>query len=80
MSSKKKQPQTAIEKYNAIQKIGTEVQVPFYVWTKFGSKQKQISLVGTDISLGEDYCRIDEARNAIKWYVTQLGGKVTWET
>jgi hypothetical protein len=75
---KNKKPQTAIEKYNAIQAIGTLVDAPFHVWTKFSERQRTISIVGTDISLGEDYCSIDQARDAIEWYVNQLGGKVEW--
>ena len=69
---------TLLKKYRAIQKIGTEVDVPHAVWTKFSEQQRRCSIVGTDVSLGEDYCSIEQAREAVEWYVNQLGGKVTW--
>ena len=70
---------TLIKKYKAIQKIGTVIEVPHSVWTKFSEQQRCISIAGTDISLGEDYCSLDQAREAVAWFVEQLGGKVKWE-
>jgi hypothetical protein len=75
-----KKPMTAIQKFDAIQKIGTEVEVPFNVWTKFRENRRPISIVGTEICLGEDYCSIDQAREAVEWYVNQLGGTVNWKS
>lgn len=73
-----KKPLTAFEKYKAIQAIGTEVEVPFKIWSMFGQQQKFISILGNDISLGEDYGDLKAARTAIEFYVTQLGGTVKW--
>lgn len=77
MSASKKS-ETLIQKYEAIQKIGTQVEVPFHVWALFGEKQKSISIVGSDISLGEDYATLEGCRAGVQWYVEQLGGTVKW--
>lgn len=76
---RKKKTMTAIERYDAIQKIGTEVDVPHYAWTTFMPEYRSISIVGTDICLGEDYKSIEQARAGIEFYVTQLGGTVKWK-
>lgn len=35
---------------------------------------------GCQVSIGEaDYARLDELREAVEWFVEQLGGNVTWE-
>lgn len=69
---------TAIQKYNAIQKIGSQVDVPFDVWRCFREGQNSIAIMGDQICLGEDYVSIETARAAVEFYVTQLGGEVTW--
>jgi hypothetical protein len=71
---------TLFEKYKAIQKVGTTVEVPYEVWTAFGSNCRELSISQTDICLGEDYKSLRQARAAIEWYVNQLGGKVKWES
>lgn len=70
--------ETVFEKYQTIQKIGTEVIAPYHVWSKFGHQQKIVTISGSDICLGEDYATLSEARAAVAWYVEQLGGKVKW--
>ena len=72
-----KKEQTLIERYKAIHKIGTEIAIPYHVWTKLGSV-KSICVIGDEVGIGEDFCTVEEARTAIEWYATQLGGKVTW--
>lgn len=67
-----------IERYEAVKKIGTEIEVPWVVWTAFGEKAKLITITGTDICLGEDYKTLEQARAAIAWYVDQLGGSAKW--
>ena len=77
MSSKKSA--TIIEKFRAIEKIGTEVEVPFHVHRIVGGKQ--MSIVGNQICIGNndcDYASLTEAREALEWYVNQLGGNVQW--
>lgn len=69
---------TLLQKYNAVQEIGN-VQVPWEVWTVFGENSKVASITGTEICLGEDYVGIDRARQAVEWYVRQLGGTVKWD-
>lgn len=78
MSSKSKTPQTLIERYRAIEKIGTEVEVPFHVYRMIGNKT--ICIFGNQIELGEDhdFVSLTEAREALEWYVNQLGGNVQW--
>lgn len=73
-----KKPQTAFEKYKAIQAIGTEVEVPWDTWRMLSEKGRTIYINGNDISLGEDFGTLEEARKAIEFYVTQLGGTVKW--
>jgi hypothetical protein len=68
-----------IDKFKAIQKIDQNVEVPWGPMRVFGAKQ--ISVWGDQVSLGGtdcDYVYLDEARAAVEWYVTQLGGKVKW--
>lgn len=69
---------TLIDKFNAIQKIGTEVNVPYEVWTVLGNKQ--MSIMGNEISMSDngDYSSLEKCKNAVEFYVNQLGGKVTW--
>lgn len=54
------------------------IDVPYNVWTKFGEKSKQVLIAGDQVSLGEDYASLEQAQEAIEWYVNQLGGKVEW--
>jgi len=67
------------DKYKAIQKIGCNITIPHDVWKCFGGEIKEISVVGNQVSLGEDYVSIEEARNAAEWFVKQLGGQVKWQ-
>lgn len=61
-----------------IAKENSEIEVPYKVWVKFGDKQKTILIHGNEISLGEDYASLNDCREAVAWYVEQLGGKVKW--
>jgi hypothetical protein len=70
---------TLIEKFKAIQKIGTEVQVPWEVSHCIQEQQRPLSISSDQVCIGEDYVSLDQARAAIAWYVTQLGGKVKWD-
>jgi hypothetical protein len=72
-------PETVIAKYKAIQDIGHSVSVPYEVWSLFGSTAKAVEVLGTQISLGEDYAPLENVRSALEWYVGQLGGKVKWD-
>jgi hypothetical protein len=38
------------------------------------------TIMGDQVSLGGDYANVEGARNAIAWYVEQMGGKVEWKT
>jgi hypothetical protein len=62
-------------------KENTDIEVPWHVWTKFGSQAKHITLAGDQASLGaeSDFASLQELRDAVEWYVSQLGGKVKWE-
>lgn len=70
-------PQTLIEKYNAIQAIGSEVKTPHEVFCLF-KDFRNADVVGDQISFGEDFVSLDSARNAVSWIVHQLGGTVKW--
>ena len=66
-------------KLNEQLKLQKDIEVPFHVWRMFGDQCKLISLAGNQASLGEDYGTREELREAIGWYVEQLGGKVKWD-
>ena len=74
MTKKKIEPRV-IDKVKAASKI----YVPYNVWTMFGEEAKTILIGDDSISLGCDYKSVKETREGIEWYVTQMGGKVTWE-
>lgn len=74
-----------IDKYKVIKSICT-VEVPWHVWTTLGgvktrSKGHRIEIFGEDMLLDDakDFVSLIQARNAVEWYVNQLGGKVKWE-
>lgn len=67
-----------IEKYNAIQKIGTKVNTPYEVYCLF-KDLRTLEIFGDQISFGEDYMSLQETRNAVQWIAEQLGGSVEWE-
>lgn len=69
---------TVYERYKKIQKIGTETEVPWHV-ARFFRDFKAISIMGDQISLGEDYGNLEEVRNVLGWLVGQLGGTIAWE-
>ncbi len=73
-----KKLQTLIEKYRAIQAIGSSIEVPWKVQRLFPSNL-QIDVIGTQIGFGEDYVSVDQARDALEWLVAQLGGTVKWD-
>lgn len=75
---KKNREQTLIEKYKAIQAIGHTVQVPFSVKRAFQGDLELI-IMGNQVSFGEDYLYIEEAREVVQYFVEQMGGKVEWE-
>lgn len=72
------QNNTLLEKYKSIQKIGSSIETPWFVYRAFGSPVRAISVTGTEISLGEDFVSVQEARNAVEWYVKNLGRSVKW--
>ena len=62
-------------------KENRDIEVPYHVWTKFGPQAKNIMVAGDQASLADeaDFANLQELRNAVEWYVSQLGGKVKWE-
>lgn len=71
-------PQTLIEKYNAIQAIGSSIETPYEVFCLF-KDFKTMDVIGDQISFGEDYVSLESARSAISFLVEQLGGEVKWK-
>lgn len=69
-----------IDKFRKLQKMGTQVQIPWEVWTKLGYRGV-ISIVGDEVCLGSesDCCTLENARKAVQWYAEQLGGAIKWE-
>lgn len=67
------------EKFKAVQEINAKVSMPWHVMRVLSSDEiKEIEVVGNQISLGQDFVSLEEARSAVKWYVEQLGGTVRW--
>jgi hypothetical protein len=61
-------------------KLQEDIEVPWRVWTKFGQSAKCITVMGKHVSLTDqgDFGTIEELREAIEFYVDQLGGTVKW--
>lgn len=57
-----------------------DIDIPWKVYTVVSDSEIQISILGDQLFIGGgDYVKLDEARNAIEWFVDQLGGKVKWD-
>ena len=58
-----------------------DLETPAPVWKAFGSGAKKVLLSGSQASLHDDgdYMTVPELREAIEWYVDQLGGEVVWK-
>jgi len=54
------------------------IELPHHVVCAMGDTVTAITFFGDQLSFGEDYLSLQEARDAIAWYVDQLGGKVKW--
>lgn len=69
---------TIFKRFLAMEKIGHTIDVPWHFGRFFNSKE--LSLLGSDLCMAEeaDYGSIQECRQAVEFYVEQLGGKVTW--
>lgn len=66
--------------YKKTQKLNEKKEeVPYDVWVVFGDQTKNMEVFGDQLCFGCDYVHLGQARNAIKWYVNQLGGVVVWE-
>lgn len=65
-------------KLNEQLKLQKDIEVPYNVWRMFGEQCKVISLAGDQASFGEDYGKVQELREAVEFYVEQLGGTVKW--
>lgn len=68
---------TLKEKFDAIQAIGSKVEVPWTIRRAFNGPV-QVEVLGDQVSFGEDYLSFEEARAVAAWFVEQLGGKVSW--
>ena len=54
------------------------IKFPYKVSRLFAEGSRQIDFAGDQLSLGEDYVTLNEARDGIEWLVDQLGGTVKW--
>lgn len=69
-----------IDKYKKIQRLGYEEKIPWHVAHVLSNEHgSYISVSGSDVSLGEDYVSLEQARKAVEWYANQLGGRIKWE-
>ena len=55
------------------------IMVPYNVWTVFGEEAKEVRIAGDQACFGCDYKSLPQLREAMEWYVSQLGGAVKWE-
>lgn len=69
---------TLIEKYKAIQAIGNEIEIPWAVKCMFSGRFR-LEVLGSEVTFGEDYVSVQQARASIEWLANQLGGKVKWK-
>lgn len=67
---------TIKERIKQIEKL-QEIETPFAVRCIVGN----VTLWGNQIEIGKDndFASLNEARIALEWLVTQLGGKVKWQ-
>ncbi len=59
-------------------KLQKDIKVPFNVWRMFSEQCEFINIAGSQASLGGDFGTTEELREAVKFYVEQLGGTVKW--
>ena len=71
MASKKKKA------YQLMKEV-KPVEIPYNVWRMFDQVTKEVHFANEQVSLGGDYCTLEEVREAIEWYVDQFNGKVKW--
>ncbi len=55
------------------------ITVPYDVWRFVGSKELDVMGNQACLSVTSDFGTKEQLRNALDWYVDQLGGKVKWE-
>lgn len=56
-----------------------DIEVPYHVMRATGSKKVMVAGDQAAITGDGDFMTKDALREAIAWYVDQLGGKVTWK-
>lgn len=71
---------TLFEKFKAIQKVGIEVDIPWEVAHVLAGEIKTITALGDQVCIGDDYVSLENARKAVTWYATQLGGTIEWKS
>lgn len=70
---------TIFEKYKVIQELSPKIKAP---WEAFRvTNLKTIEVFGDQIALGNegDFVSLEEARKALEFYVTELGGEIKWK-
>jgi hypothetical protein len=73
----------AIDRFKKIQKLNEKTKSPpWNVGRCFEGEFLRtfgIQVCGDQICLGEDYVSLSEAREAVEWLASELGGEVEWE-
>lgn len=58
----------------------TPIKFPYHVARFFEGNSQEIEFATKEqISFGEDYGSLGEIREAVAWFVNQLGGTVKWK-
>lgn len=80
MSKKlKKQKNRVIDSFKQIQAVQHRFKLPFDFWRLACESAKEIEIMGNQITMGQDYLTLEEARGAFDEVVAELGGTITWE-
>lgn len=66
-----------IDALKVIERVSEEVETPWCLKRAF--KDIKVEAFGDQITFGEDFLSITEARESIEALVYTLGGKVEWE-
>lgn len=74
----KQQQQSPVRIVDVMAKGVPEFPVPYHVSRVF-STETEPRVFGDQVTFGEDFVSLQEARVALEWYVEQLGGKVEWD-
>lgn len=70
---------TAFEVFKEVQELNkSQNDTPWYV-KRVMPDNFRIEVLGEQLTFGQDFVTIEEAREALDWFVNELGGTVKWK-